>query len=71
MQKSDVKTKKNTLKIEILCKSWHFRYSGIRCFGTCSILRNSVRVNYTESKMKYAYFMSVGLASLDTSWDFL
>jgi len=68
MQKSDVQTEK-TLKIKTVCQSWHFRYSRIRCFHACSILHNSV--NYTASKMKYAYFISVSFAIFDTTWDFL
>jgi len=75
MMDEDVKCRKvtykqkKTLKIEIVCESWHFLYSRIRCFRACSILHNSV--NYTTSKMKYGYFKSVGLASFETSWDFL
>jgi len=66
MQKSDVQTK-NTLKIEILRKRWRFRYSRIRCLRACSILLNSVGVNYAASKMKYvyAYFIIFG-----TLWNF-
>jgi len=67
-RKVTYKQKKN-LKTEIGCETWHLRYSRIRCFRACSILHNSV--NYVASKVKYAYVISVGLASFDTSRDFL